>query len=495
MSLFAREVRSGADAVVARALGVRAGVASSSLSADQAMRLSVWWQCVHLLASTISQLPVDVYRRGPDGARKEIAAPPVVSAPSMLVSQIGWRYQMMVSLMQRGNAYGVVVARDRLGYPTGIELVHPDTVQVKQAHQLAPPTYRVDRTELDASDVFHLAAFLAPGSVVGLSPLRYARAAMGSGLAALDYAETFWRDGGHPTAVLSSEQAIDGPTAERMKQRFKGATAEDRLAVLGSGLTYAAVQVSPEDAGWLHSINATDLMICRFAGVPPEFLSIPVDGSSVTYANREQRALDFLTFAVQWWLSRVEEAWSALLPRGTYLKHNAAALLRTDVKTRVEVAAIRLQNGITNVDYERELDDLPPIPDGAGQVYKQASAPVAPPAELQRAEAAISEIRTAMMARPEPQQLQFTMPETRVDVAAPVVNVAPSPAPDVHVAPAEIRVEVAAAEAPVVNVAPAHVHVEPRFDMPAPQSAPQVSAKTVERDAEGRITRIIEESQ
>lgn len=369
MSLFARESRSSADVVVARALGLRTGGPLSQVSGDAAMRLSVWWQCVHLLASTISQLPVDVFRRRPDGVRVEIQAPQIVSAPSMLVSQIGWRYQMMVSLMQRGNAFGVVVARDRLGYPTQVELVHPDTVQVKQAHQLAPPTYRIDRTEIDAADVFHLAAFLPPGSVVGLSPLRYARAAMGSGLAAIDYAEEFWRGGGHPTGVLSSDQPVDGNTAERIKQRFKDATNEDRLAVLGSGLSYSAVQVSPEDAGWLHSINATDLMICRFAGVPPEFLSIPVEGSSVTYANREQRALDFLTFAVQWWLTRIEEAWSAMLPRGTYLKHNAAALLRTDVKTRAEVAQIRLRNGITNPDFERELDDLPPIPDGLGQQY------------------------------------------------------------------------------------------------------------------------------
>lgn len=388
MSLFARESRAASLpslVTVQESVGIvpRSSRPRQVVDADSAMRLSVWWQCVHLLASTISQLPIDVYRRSSDGARIELAAPPIVAAPSSLVSQIGWRYQMMVSLMQRGNAFGVVVARDRLGYPTQIELVHPDTVRVKQAHQLAPAEFIIDRQAVPREDVFHLAAFLAPGSVIGLSPLKYARAAMGSGLAAVGYAEEFWSGGGHPTGVLSSDQPIDKDTAERMKERFKGATVDDRLAVLGSGLSYSAVQVSPEDAGWLHSINATDLMICRFAGVPPEFLSIPVEGSSVTYANREQRALDFLTFAVQWWLARIEEAWSALLPRGTYVKHNAAALLRTDVKTRAEVAQIRLRNGITNPDFERELDDLPPIPDGLGQQYLWPPAGVSTPAAPQ----------------------------------------------------------------------------------------------------------------
>jgi HK97 family phage portal protein len=210
--------------------------------------------------------------------------------------------------------------------------------------------------------------------VVGLSPLRYARDTIAAGLAADRFGAEWWEGGGHPTGVLSSDQALDETMAQRAKDRFKKATQADKLAVLGAGLSYTAVQVSPEDAGWLDSINATDIMICRFLGVPPEMVGIATSGSSVTYANREQRAIDFLTFSVQWWLSRIEEAWSALLPRGVYVKHNADALLRTDTMTRATVAETRLRSGVTNVDYERSLEDLPPLPNGAGQGYASTSA-------------------------------------------------------------------------------------------------------------------------
>jgi HK97 family phage portal protein len=376
VSLFARERRElSLDQVMRSAGYAPRGSGSTPVTPDSAMRQSTWWGCVHLLASVVSGLPVDAFLHRPDGSRQELApVPTIVGAPSALVSTGTWRYQMVVSMLQRGNAVGVVTARDRRMYPLGVELLHPDTVRIEQKHQLEPARFFVGREEIPREDVFHVPAFVQPGSQVGLSPISYARHTMAAAMEANRYAEEFWAGGGHPTAVLSTDQTLDPDGAARIKARFKEATKDDKLAVLGAGLSYSAVQVSPDDAGWLDSINATDIMICRFAGVPPEMMGVAMSGSSVTYANREQRAIDFLTFTVQWWLTRIEEAWSALLPRNSYVKHNAAALLRTDVKTRAEVSAIRLQNGMTNVDFERALDDLPPVPDGAGQVYKQPSA-------------------------------------------------------------------------------------------------------------------------
>lgn len=374
MSLFAARERRASGSVDEMVRSAFGRGPSSVVSPDTAMRLSTWWGCVHLLASIVSGLPIDAFQRRPDGSRREMdQVPQVVANPSAIVSPGTWRYQLVVSMLQRGNAIGVVTQRDRRMYPTTVELLDPDSVRIEQKHQLAPARFYMDKRELPAADVFHVPAYSRPGSVVGLSPIAYARHTMSAALSANRYAEEFWTGGGHPTAVLSSDQTLDKDQAILAKERFKTATRDDKLAVLGSGLSYAAVQVSPDDAGWLDSINATDVMICRFAGVPPEMMGIAASGSSVTYANREQRAIDFLTFTVQWWLTRIEEAWTALLPPAEYVKHNAAALLRTDTKTRAEVAEIRLRTGLTNADYERALDDLPPIPGGAGQTYASSS--------------------------------------------------------------------------------------------------------------------------
>ena len=58
MSLFAREARSlsldqimRSEGIVPRSASRRVGV---EMTTDRALRLSIWWGCVHLLASTIS---------------------------------------------------------------------------------------------------------------------------------------------------------------------------------------------------------------------------------------------------------------------------------------------------------------------------------------------------------------------------------------------------------------------------------------------------------
>jgi phage portal protein BeeE len=86
-------------------------------------------------------------------------------------------------------------------------------------------------------------------------------------------------------------------------------------------------------------------------------------GGSLTYANVEQRDLDFLKYGVGPKITRLESALTGLLPRGQYVKFNTGALLRTDLKTRYESYALALagpQPWLT-VDEVRDLEDREPI--------------------------------------------------------------------------------------------------------------------------------------
>lgn len=88
-------------------------------------------------------------------------------------------------------------------------------------------------------------------------------------------------------------------------------------------------------------------------------------------------------------------------------------------------------------------------------------------------------------------------PDVKVDVAAPVVNVS---APDVRVEAPNVNVE-----PPDVHVAAPNVTVEPRFAAPkapnvtvkptinVPDPSPRRTSKRVERDAQGRVERVVEE--
>jgi HK97 family phage portal protein len=83
--------------------------------------------------------------------------------------------------------------------------------------------------------------------------------------------------------------------------------------------------------------SANVAQIARFFGIPPEMVG-GSGTSSMTYANVEQRSLDFLTYGLAPWLKRIEDAISLLLPNGNYVEFDVSKLLRTDAETAAKVA-------------------------------------------------------------------------------------------------------------------------------------------------------------
>jgi phage portal protein BeeE len=89
------------------------------------LQVSAVWACVRLIADSVSMMPVHAFTMdGP--SRKPIADPPLLVRPSADADMCDWIYMMVVSLMLRGNAYGRIVARDSMQYPTQIEWLNPD---------------------------------------------------------------------------------------------------------------------------------------------------------------------------------------------------------------------------------------------------------------------------------------------------------------------------------------------------------------------------------
>lgn len=338
------------------------------ISSDQAMRHAAVWACVRLIAGTVSTLPVDVVRvQG--SSRREVSVP-LITSPSALVSPITWRDQLMVSLLLRGNAYGLITQRDAAGYPMAVELIHPDKVAGRVDEGRVLLSWDGVEHELwPLGDAIHVPAYTVPGSPFGLSVLDYARTTIGSGLASEEWGARFFTDGAVPSAVLSTDQSVTREQAQELKARFMAAVAGKREpAVLGAGIEYTPISVSPGESAFLETWRMSGENVCRLFGVQPEMIGLASSGSSITYANREQRVQDFLTFSLSPWLARVEEALSALLPRDHEVKFRTGGLLRADIQTRYAVyeASARISQMTDGampltVDEMRALEDLPPL--------------------------------------------------------------------------------------------------------------------------------------
>lgn len=362
MSLFARrEVRQWApEPIVPPFPGTDQYGRNSNPTIERSMQVSAVWACVRLLSDAVSMMPLHGYTMKA-GVRMPTADPPLIVKPSADATTTEWVYMTMVSLLLRGNAYGRIAARDAMGYPLQIELMDPDLVRV-DTDSSGRIVYTYQGNQITTENILHIRAFRMPGRQRGLSPIQYAASTINTDSAASGFGLDFFNNGAHPSAVLATKDTLTQAQALTAKERFIAATKGREPAVLSGGLEYAQVQVNPDESQFLATQEYGVKDICRVFGVPPEMIA-SFSGASMTYANVEQRALDFLTYSVQPWLTRLESAYALLLPGQRHVRFDTSVLTRTDFQTTMTATAIGIASKQTTIDEARAVRDLPPLTD------------------------------------------------------------------------------------------------------------------------------------
>jgi HK97 family phage portal protein len=340
------------------------------------------WAATRLRADLISTLPVQTYQRRPDGSAERVENPPVLEAPSADGGDIvNWLSAGSLALDLRGNNFGIIVDWDARGLPAQIELQHPDTCQVRKRSD-GSLYYAIAGKPFERSQVWHERVNDVPGSPVGLSPIASMARSLGIAIAAEQFGADFFRDGAHPTALLMNEKTdtIPQEAAAIVKQRFLAALNGTREpVVLGGSWKYEQLSIAPNESQFLETLRFGVDQVARIFAVEPEQVGGGGgSGSTITYANREQRAIDWLAYKFGPYVIRRERALSRLTGPGRFVKLNVGGLLRTDLLTRYRSYAIGLRNGVLALDEPRELEDRLPLTAEQLQQLKDAGLLAAP---------------------------------------------------------------------------------------------------------------------
>lgn len=379
MSLFFRPERRDASSFP-RDIFAPPNAAGVAVNSSTAMQLGAMWSSANLLASIVAGLPVDVFRTG--SKRPVSPTPAFVASPSLVVRRREWVYQAMMSMLLNGNAYGLVVERDAVLRPRVAEWLDPNTVEVKQESALHRPRYFVANVEIPRDDVIHMRAFVRPGTAVGMSPVEYHAEGIGVGLAAQKHGAKWFEGGAHPTAMFkNSQQVIPSGAADEIKERLMAKLRGKREPiVVGSDWDYKPIQASAQEAQFLAQQGYTDAQIAKLygPGVAEVLGYATTGGTSLTYSNRVDRSLDLLTYAVKHWVDTFEDMWTENIAQPQTARMNTKALLRMDPKTQMEMFRTGREIGLYNIDEERDLLDLEPLPDGQGQDYTPLKAAPSP---------------------------------------------------------------------------------------------------------------------
>jgi hypothetical protein len=82
----------------------------------------------------------------------------------------------------------------------------------------------------------------------------------------------------------------------------------------------------------------------------------------------EQNNINFVTHTLRPYVAKIEDAYSALLPDGAFIRFNVDGLLRGDFATRMNGYSIGSQAGFLSVNDIRRFEDLRPVT--GGDVYR-----------------------------------------------------------------------------------------------------------------------------
>jgi len=427
-----------------------------AVNQQSAMQLLTVSGCVRMITDSIATMPVDVFRAS-GGSRSEVKKPTWLLEPTVDLDYTSWCTQILTSLLIHGNAY-VHVTRSGTAI---VELIVLDPSRIDMRRDGGRLIYLVNGLPFPG-ELHHLKGMMLPGSDKGLSPLEYARKTIGLGLSAVDFGVDSLNNGNNMPGVIEDPGKPSGPAITDMVKAWQRARARKNRGLPGyltGGATWKPTGVTNEQAQFLQTQkwNGAQIAANVFL-VDPSDLGIPVEGSNLTYANLEQRNLRRLQVTFLPWIIRIEKFLSALLPMPQYAKVNVDGLLKADSAARwtiytqgmaINTAAAALgQPPVITTPEMRDFEDWGPVTD----TFTAPPAPVVPD--------------------PVPVQMNSAIPDVHVHM------------------PDGFRIDT---PAPVINVQPAQVRVAPTtVNIPAAPVAVR-SVRTVERDADGRITRVVEE--
>ena len=348
---------------------------------ESALKISTVYACVKVISETIASLPLNLLKELTNGDSEKAKQHPLYTilkdVPNSEMSSFTFREMLMTNLLLWGNAYALI-KRNKNGEITELYPLKSKNMVVERdaVSNNIKYTYTNNRgitKTYSPKQIFHIPAFSFDG-IIGVSPITYAREAMGLALATEEFGARFFGNGARPGGVLEHPGVLKDPEKlrESWNKVYQGTANSHKVAVLEEGMKYHEIGMSPEDSQFLQTRSFQIAEICRIFRVPPHMVG---DLSRSTFSNIEHQSIDFVVHTIRPWLVRWEQAITrALLSEEErtiyYAKFNVDGLMRGDFVTRMNGYAIARQNGWMSANEIRALENMNKIPaDQGGDLY------------------------------------------------------------------------------------------------------------------------------
>lgn len=342
---------------------------------DAALQVSAVWACVKLLSETISSLPLHVYVPNEQGqrqvARDESIYRILHDRPnSRQTAMEFWEY-MMFHRYLRGNAYAHI-RRNGLGQVTALWPLSADHVEVKLLDSgKVVYFYTRDGNTLAIldRDMLHIRGMGT--DIVGLAPLDYMRGSVSLSIRAQGHMQKTYAKNARRPGLLMSQQVLTKEQREALKNNFSeiASGGEKELYILEAGFQFEALGMTPADLQLLETRRYSIEDLARWFGVPSVLINDTQ--KATTWGSGVQQIVEgFYKFTIRPEVERIEQSIQERVmsagqrASGMIAEFSLDALLRANMKDRMEIYSRSVQNGIFTRNECRHLENMPPMEGG-----------------------------------------------------------------------------------------------------------------------------------
>lgn len=377
-SWASRQLRSILGADFIRVIAERSSSSSGEdVNADTALTVSAVYACVRVLSETVASLPLFIYRErksgGKDALRDHYLWDLLHNRPNQDQTAYEYIEQGMAHLNLRGNFFSQK-SREVSGriaelvplLPEGMKIERTDAGRLVYKYT---PTGGQEKT-MPSDEIWHVRGLSVDG-ILGLSPIAYAREAIGLSMAADKYGGRFFKNNARPSGIIKHPGTLSETAQKHLKESVKEAIGGENvhsIAIFEEGMDYTQISLSNEDAQYLQSRQFQIEEIARIFRVPCVLIGHP--DKTATYASAEQFFLSFVVHTIRPWVTRIEKSINVnLIPeqdrkKRIYSEFKLDGLLRGDTAARFTAYSIAIANRIMNPNEIRALENMNPYEGG-----------------------------------------------------------------------------------------------------------------------------------
>ncbi|MFC0469570.1 phage portal protein [Halalkalibacter kiskunsagensis] len=358
---------------------------TNAITEEKVLKIPSAKACVDLIAGSIAQMPVYLYKENSDGSIEKIndkrmkllnhEANDFLNGYSLkrnMVKDYVLHGASYVSLVEAGNtvlelhplpARSIVVnKRIQNGYKVvGADIVLSNSEsgafnQVKKKQMKFKP-YELMIALQETHD-----GLTSKGAIVhGQELFRQA-------LSEIEYTSNLYERGALPLGLLKTDSRMTENQATSLREAWRnlygGIKNSAKTVVLQEGMSYEALSMNPQEIQMNETRRGTASEICKLFNVPESLVASQVGKQ---YVSIEQNNLHFLKSTLSPIINSLESAMDRALllesekNAGYFFRFDTAELVRATEKERVDTIVSAVSGGIYTINEGRSKLDLPAI--------------------------------------------------------------------------------------------------------------------------------------